>query len=448
MSWGFLAISIAIHLVYLSSLLTGQLNDLFHDTRYITDQGIDFFAFYQAGNNVLNGIDCYAVPDPLTVPYMFPYRYLAYFAYSFGALFNLAPPIQAYWIWVGIVLVCVWLAAIRTRSVSKTLHRKDWEWRIGASMWFVFSPIYIELYLGQVTLMAAILMFFALTSTSLVKGQRGNWTLTAFWTMGSLMKLIPFLIAPVLVGAGRARAVLAGVLVFVIGVFAVPAGLESLEYFLGFNTPQLTQVTPYVGNHSLKMLIYYLLGEPGADFSAITGLLFGLFFLITFVATLYSRDLWICAGLFSILYFFIMFDVWEHHYTFLLPLLVLAWLRGHHEDRSRWVPLILVLVMSIPMLPIVEFLSGIDPVLHPINMEPIWLIVYHGSKVIPALIFYVWLYMMAFRSPRVESLEESAQEAYLLAWKNLISGSYPRVEGGIIVQEDENTSEPTMTHDD
>jgi hypothetical protein len=134
-----------------------------------------------------------------------------------------------------------------------------------------------------------------------------------------------------------------------------------------------------------------------------------------------------------------MFDVWEHHYNFLLPLLVLAWIRGRSKDKARWVPLILVLMMSIPMLPITEYLSGIDPVLHPINMEPIWLIVYHSSKALPALIFYVWLFVMAFRLPRYERFEESAQETYLLVWKNLISGSYPRIEDGIIVHNEQES---------
>lgn len=125
MSWSFLTIAIVIYVVFISSLWTGMLNSFFHDTRYIIDQGIDFFAFYQAGNNVLNGLDCYVRPDPLAVPYMFPYRYLPYFAYSFGAILNLAPPIIAYWIWVGILTVSVLLAALRTRSVSKALHRQD-----------------------------------------------------------------------------------------------------------------------------------------------------------------------------------------------------------------------------------------------------------------------------------------------------------------------------------
>lgn len=433
MSWSFLTITIVIHLVFITSLWTGMLNSFFHDTRYITAQGIDFFAFYQAGNNVLNGLDYYAVPDPLAVPYMFPYRYLPYFAHTFGVILNLASPIIAYWIWVGILIVCVWLAAMRTRSVSKALQLQDWEGRIAMGMWFVFSPIYIELYLGQVTFMAAILMFFALTTPSLVKGQKGNWTMTTFWTLGSLTKLIPFFIAPVLIGAGRIRSVFVAVIVFVIGIFAVPAGLESLQFFFAFNSPQLFYVNPYLGNHSLKMLLYYLLGEPGPDFTVITGLILGIFLMISVATTIYSRDVWVCAGLFSLVFFFIMFDIWEHHYTFLLPLLVLAWIRGRPEDKSRWVPLILVLLMSLPMFPIIEFLSGVNP----LTWSPLWLIVYHSSKVIPALIFYGWLLVMAFRSPREGKFLESVRDTFLNAWTSLISGRSPVIEGGLLVRKEE-----------
>jgi hypothetical protein len=311
-------------------------------------------------------------------------------------------------------------------------------------MWFVFSPIYIELYLGQVTLMAGILMFFALTTPSLVKGRKGNWTMTTFWIAGSLVKLIPLFIAPVLIGAGRVRSALVTVIVFVLAIFAVPAGLESLQTFLAINSGQLVNVYPYIGSHSLKMLLYYLLGEPSSDFSVITGILIGFFFVITMAATFYSRDVWVCAGLFSLLFFFIMFHVWEHHYTFLLPLLVLAWIRGRSEDKSRWVPLILVLLMSIPMLPIVEFFAGAAPGVHPITLDPVWLIVYHSSKILPALIFYGWLLVMAFRSPREESFLESARDAYLNAWTSLISNRNPVIEGGILVQKEQGTMSQDM----
>jgi hypothetical protein len=185
------------------------------------------------------------------------------------------------------------------------------------------------------------------------------------------------------------------------------------------------------------MLLYYLLGEPGSDFTFISGIIIGTFFVITIGTTFFSRDLWACSGMFILLFFFIMFDVWEHHYTLLLPILVIMWIRGGPGERSRWMPFILAFVMSIPMLPVVELLAGIDPGVHPISMDTIWLILYHSSKVIPALVLYIWLVIVAFRSPRKVSYEESARDAYLIAWKNLVSGIYPRIEGGIITQKEQ-----------
>ena len=440
MSWCFLTIAIIIHVIFITSLWTGTLNSFFHDTKYLVGQGADFFSFYQAGYNVLNGLDCYTIPDSLVVPYLYPYRYLPYFAYSFGAIINLAPPVLSYWFWVGILTVSLWLAVFRTRSLGKALHRPDWEVRIAMGMWFVFSPIYIELFLGQVSLLAAILMFFALTNSSFVDGRNKSGTMTIFWIAGGLAKLVPFFITPVLLGAGRVRSVLIAVVVMMLAVVAVPAGLESLQFFIDFNAARTVYLGPYVGSHSLKMLLYYILGESTNDFRAITVLLIVVFSLLSIVATFFSRDVWSCAGLFSITYFFIMTDVWEHHYVFLLPLLVLAWIRGQPDDRARWIPVVLVLLLSLPMMPIIGFISGVGLGVHPITWGPVWQIIYHSSKVVPALIFYGWLLVTALRSPRADSDFESIMITYRTAWNGLITGSNPTIEGGILVRREIETT--------
>ncbi len=437
-SWCFLVIAIVIHIIFLSSLFTGVLNPLFYDTEYLIGQGADFFSYYQAGYNVLNGIDIFTVPDPAAVPYLYPYRYLPYFAYSFGVIINLAPPLTAYWIWVGLLTVMIWLSVLRTRSLAEALDRSDYEARIGMGMWLMFSPTYIELYLGQVTLFAGILIFFALTDRTLVDDRKSRGTLALFWIAGSLVKLIPYFITPVLLGAGKVRTVLLAVIVSVIAVFAVPAGLEALRFFIDFNTSRSIYFTGYPGSHSLKMLLYYLLGQPSYDFALITCLLMGLSLIFATFATLYSRDVWMCAALFSTVYFFILTDVWEHHYTFLLPLLVLLWFRGRPEEKSRWIPFVLVILMSLPMMPIVSSLSGLGPGIHPINWEPVWQIVYHSSKVVPTLIFYVWLLVVAFRSPR-----EDLVEVFRNVWDGLIKGSNPSMEGGIIVRTEHD--DPSQT---
>ena len=154
--------------------------------------------------------------------------------------------------------------------------------------------------------------------------------------------------------------------------------------------------------------------------------------MLAIIATLYSRDVWVCAGLFSLTYFFILTDVWEHHYTFLLPFLVLVWIRGRPQDKGRWIPLVLLLLMSLPMLPIVAFLSGLSPGAHPITMSSLWQIVYHSSKVVPTLVFFGWLFLTAFRSPRKDRFLDSITEAIHFAWNGLITGSSPPIEGGIL----------------
>ena len=445
MSWGFLVIALAIYVIFNISLRNGTLNELFYDTNFLVGQGADFFSYYQAGNNALNGINVYTVPDSLAVPYLYPFRYLPYFAYTFGVILNLVPALLSYWLWVGFLAGLVCTAALRTRSLAKALHRPDWEGRIAMGMWFVFSPIYIELYVGQVTLIAGILMFFALTSSSLVKGQDSQKLITIFWVLSSLTKMIPYFIAPVLLAAGRVRTVLVAVIITIIAIVAVPAGLEFLQYFLAFNTARATNVTPYPGDHSLKMLLYYLLGESSTNFSSITILLLVFFIGLAIFATLFSRDVWSCIGLFCTSYFFIMLDVWEHHYTFLIPLLVLAWIRGRPEDKARWVPFVLALLMSIPMMPIIEYLSGVGLGVHPINWSIEWQIIYHSSKVVPALIFYGWLMITAIRYPRVDGGPEGILDIFRNAWNNLISGNNPAVKAGILIRseikvEDEVTS--------
>lgn len=443
--WTFLTVAIIIHLNLIISLVSGSFNHLFYDTWYLVGQSPDFFSYYQAGNNVLNGLDPYIIPNELAVPYLYPFRYLPYFAYTFGVAINLTDPISAYWIWDGILICSIWLSALQTRRVVKALDRPAWEGYIGMGIWFMFTPIYIELYVGQVTLIAGILMFFALTTPSLVEGMKTRGTMVISWTVGALTKTIPYLIAPVLLAAGKARTVLAAAIVTIVAIIAVPSGLASLQYFIDFNSARNSWITPYPGDHSLKMLLYYLFGEQSRDASFLTVLLVLVFLSMAFFATLYSRDVWSCTGLFATSYFFIMLDVWEHHYTFLIPILVLAWIRGGPKDRARWVPVLLTLIMSIPAIPVVQFLSGVGTGVHPIDWDLMWQILYHSSKVVPALIFYVWLFIIAFQYPRSVNGVEGFLDSFRNAWNGLISGKSPMGRGGILVQVEDKDSENPLS---
>lgn len=433
--WAFLTIAIVIHLNFILSLLSGLFNQLFYDTWYLVGQAPDFFSYYQAGHNILNGLDPYVIPIDLAVPYLYPFRYLPYFAYTFGVLFNLAEPFTAYWIWVGILVLAIWLSALRTWFLGKALNRPDYERYIAMGMWFFFTPIYIELFVGQVTLIAGIFVFFALTTPSLVNGGKRIGSLTIPWTLGALTKTIPYFIAPVFLAAGKIRTVIIAAIITLIAIFAVPAGLESLEHFLAFNNARNNWITPYPADYSLKMLIYYAFGEFSRDFVSITILMIIFFIGLAIFTTLFSRDVWACAGMFSLSYYFVMLDVWEHHYTFLLPFLVLLFIRGRPTDRARWIPLLLALVMSIPIIPVIRILSGVDPSIHPIYWDIGWQILLHSSKVVPALIFYVWLMITAVRSPRDDNFLDGFVKIFHHAWAGLVSNISPKAEGGILILE-------------
>ena len=428
LSWAFLTIAIVIHLNFILSLVTGSLNSFFYDTWYLVGQAPDFFSYYQAGYNVLHGLDPYFIPTDLAVPYLYPFRYLPYFAYTFGAALNLTNPYTAYWIWDGILVVAIWLSALQTHRVAKMLDRPAWEGYIGMGMWFIFTPIYIELYVGQVTLIAGILVFFALTTPSLVNGGRTRGSLTVPWTLGALTKTIPYFLAPVFLAAGRIRTVLIAAIVTVVAIFAVPAGYESLIHFLAFNNARNNWITPYPGDHSLKMLIYYAFGEFSRNFSSITVVLILFFIGLAIFTTLFSRDVWACTGMFALSYFFVMLDVWEHHYTFLLPFFVLLFIRGRPTDRARWIPLVLTLIMSIPIIPVIRLLSGVDPSVHPINWSIEWQILLHSSKVVPALIFYFWLMIIAVRFPRANNTLDSLLGIFRDAWTGFLTGRIEKIK--------------------
>ena len=89
--------------------------------------------------------------------------------------------------------------------------------------------------------------------------------------------------------------------------------------------------------------------------------------------------------------------------------------------------------MSIPIIPVIQILSGVGTSIHPIYWSIEWQIVLHSSKVVPALIFYLWLMIITMRSPRANNLLDSFLGIFRDAWTGLITGRSPKAEGGIIL---------------
>ena len=57
-------------------------------------------------------------------------------------------------------LGCYYLVYLRLGLICKTLDKPKWVSNVAIGMWLCFSPIYLELYMGQITLFVGILTFF------------------------------------------------------------------------------------------------------------------------------------------------------------------------------------------------------------------------------------------------------------------------------------------------
>jgi hypothetical protein len=202
-----LAIAALVHLAMLVSWRTGTLNPLFFDaTATYGRRGWDFYALYQAGHNVLTGYSAYesdgtkidvVIPDGAYTPF----RYLPLSAYTLGVLLNLISPLWAYRLWVAITeLTLLGCAALTWRVVPD----RDRRARL-VVMWLCYSPTYLELYMGQFSLLQGAMVFVMLLMAARGKP---DWRFDLPWIGSVLWKHNTALFLPLMARLGRWRAIL------------------------------------------------------------------------------------------------------------------------------------------------------------------------------------------------------------------------------------------------
>ena len=155
-------------------------------------RGWDFYALYQAGHNALTGVSIYESDNDkidVAVPLHTPYRYLPFTALTLGVALNALVPVWAYRLWVLLVelalLCCAW--------ASWRLAREPNRGALLASMWLLFTPYYLELYLGQFSLLQAAWVLAMLLAAQ----QRLNRRADTWWALSLLWKQNTALLAPV-----------------------------------------------------------------------------------------------------------------------------------------------------------------------------------------------------------------------------------------------------------
>jgi len=399
----FLFLAIIINILFVLSLIFGFLNLLFHDSTYRLGQGSDFYAFYQAGYNILHGLNPYEnVSGYYIVPYSYNYRYLPFFAYTFGILFNIFPPLISYWIWVVFLLFLIWYTCWITYKICKALNKPKWVSYVAIGMWLCFSPIYLELYMGQTTLFVGLLTFFSFYAELKKKETKG----IILWALGSLIKYIPYLITPAILSSGRTRKVIYNLIISTVAILSF--GFMLFLYFLDYNLETTGKFYAHNGSFDLKNLIY-LIGNVFASNDSwflknnkyINIILIITFFGLSFFATIYTKDYLYSSCLLVCSYYLAFSGIWEHHFTFILPFLVLLWIRDEKiADKKKWFLIFVLLAIPTPFYVIDSYNLWSFP----------FLLLYKSSKCIPVLILFILILIKAYKYPRQDNIVDSIKK--------------------------------------
>lgn len=412
-----LVAGLLVQAVFMASLISPIhfLNPLFPEGAHNIGegQGSDFFAFYQAGRYILEGRDPYTDPleDPDTVvPYAYFYRYLPFVAYTLGIAANAVSPFVAYWIWVTLVectlALCIWMTArmVTDRSLLARL----------TAMWLMFTPFYIEQYMGQLTFVMAALVFAMVFCHSRGRTRGFDWS----WILSVLTKHLTILFVPVFLRLRRHRAI-------VICLCLVVAA--TLPHILIFGSAGLSKfrhdnfelaIRSHAGNFAVLALVKVLKDNlfPVASRIAIYAgpmrlSLTRVLMLFTMLTPVLS-SLWVTfrrkpfdlaesLGLWTMTYFFVFFEVWEYHYVLLMPVLVLFYAKS--RARLLWV---IYTLLAMPTLFVLYDLPLARPQEHWTAAEQI---LNHGFKVVPLVWLFIWTARGGLRrhSKRLEGMTDN-----------------------------------------
>jgi hypothetical protein len=268
--------------------------------------------------------------------------------------------------------------------------------------WLASTPLYLELYMGQVSLWAASLLYLLLWAVASGRTHLG----AGAWIAAVLVKPNALILGPAFLGQRRWRAVAA--------CAAVVVG-SSLPHFLAYpgswaafraanlESGEVQGALTHAGNlglwGALVSLVAKTAGLPLAGLSTLADLpTWGRLLVVAgpavavvgaALATLRSRhpDAILPYTLWLTTFFLVYKDVWEHHYVFLLPVLAALYLR----TGQAWLLLAFAgVALPTPFL-LLDILPGIKG---PIDPERSWglaaSLLYRCTKLAPVVVLWGW----------------------------------------------------------
>ncbi|MBC7234837.1 MAG: hypothetical protein H5T69_03270 [Chloroflexi bacterium] len=363
-------------------------------------KGWDFFALYQAGHNLLTGVSIYESADHLLdviVPQRTPYRYLPFPACTLGLALQIIPPLWAYGIWLlvleGILLRCT-ITAWRLGGAKRGVYL--------ASLWLLFSPYYLELYMGQFSLpQAALILLILLAETNSAKGILSR-SLDVGWAASLLWKQNTGLYTPLFLRHRRWRTLLIGIgSVF---ITSMPYFIRDPDGLVRFAANLISEPPSHqLGNLGMRQLIFSLSTAlipdtrwPGHQ--TLQNLWVAIILALCLYATWRNnaQSLVESLCLWTTCFFLLYHHVWEHHYVMLLPVYTL--LIARHSSPLLWALFGLTALWTPYRLLDLWGLAAIDASMRWRPIQPHLLdIAYHASKAVPTLVLWGYLLRIVWR---------------------------------------------------
>lgn len=361
---------VLVNAFFLASLTPkAKLSVLFFDSNVNKQTGCDFFALYLATKNFTGGKEIYmGDPQHEVVPCYYTYRYLP-IGLVFGAPFIAAQPRTAYLLWVImlelLVFVNVWLL-FKVAPSARIFG-------LGAFGFLASTPVYLELYMGQYSLLQGTFMFAAMVAY--IRGKEKSFA--GFWCATLCWKLNTWIAIPALIRHKKWHAM--GIALGLLLVTTVPYLIkypESYEMFVSQNFHNDPELGMTNGNHGfvmLMMLLFYFIDAKTVLLVVPVAVV-----LLTLFITFTGRRahlidllaLWMAA------YFLAYKHIWEHHYVMLIPVIVILAVR--HKSPLLLIPGAIVAFPTVYQMAVYS------------QWAPEWELIYHSIKPLAAIGTYTY----------------------------------------------------------
>lgn len=379
------------HLALLALTYFEYLTPFFNDALHRLGKGTDFAAYYQAGVNYINGNGIYGHGPG------FGYRYHPAFAALSGILYSAISFKSAYLVWFfAIELAFISLIILLYRITSKPEH-----FIIGLTILVFYSPFYLELYMGNATMVVTAMLAWAFHFYH--SGKLGPHI--TLMIVAIIVKPIGLIFLPLYLLKREWRTFI--IIVSIVLVSSLPWFLlepNAFNQFLSINIHSipLKGWVVHAGNQGLHGFLTNLITrlsniptEELASFSqlpiagrlTLMALPVSLFIIAIIVSLKNKTNDWLILYLLSSIYLIGYKDIWEHSYVFALVC-------GLFLYRGNIVPnRILVIFMALLAAPTAFIFYDIPLPTGPNDPEHYWsfsvTVLHHLTKSLPCLLLYL-----------------------------------------------------------